>query len=88
MFSPFRLAPIMLKVLPIIPSKIFTYYSFFILASSLLFQTYFHLVSVANHDLTALLEYLNVLLEYIDLVLAFISFSASTRIIMSAVYHS
>ena len=55
-----------LLFLPEFP-KIFTYYSFFILVSSLLFQTYSHLVSVASHNLTALLEYLNVLLEYIDL---------------------
>ena len=51
--------------------KIFTYYSFFILVSSLLFQTNSHLVSVASHDLTALLEYLSVLLEYIDLLKVF-----------------
>ena len=81
----------MLKILPIILSrisKIFTYYSFFILVSSLLFQTNSHLVSLASHNLTALLEYLSVLLEYIDLLKAFSSFSASTCIITSAIYHS
>ena len=55
---------------------------FFILVSSLLFQTYSYLVSVASHDLTALLEYLSVLLEYIELLKAFSSFSARNCIIM------
>ena len=85
-----RLAPIMLKSLLFFLEfpKIFTYYSFFILVSSLLFQTYSHLASVTSHGLTALLEYLNILLGYINLLKAFISFSASTPIMMSTIYHS
>ena len=81
----------MLKILPIILSRTsqnFHLLFFFILVSCLLFQTNSHLVSVASHDLTALLEYLRVLLEYIEILKAFSSFSASTCIIMSAIYHS
>ena len=80
----------MLKILPIILSRIsqnFHLLFFFILVSSLLFQNNSHLVSVASHDLTALLEYLSVLLDYIDLLKDFSSFSASTRIITSAIYY-
>ena len=46
-----------LLFLPEFP-KIFTYYSFFILVSSLLFQTYSHLISAASHLVFKMLIYI------------------------------
>ena len=75
----------MLKILPIILSRISQWFHllFFLFLCLAYYST--HLVSVASHDLTALLEYLSILLEYIDQ--AFSSFSADIRIITSAIYH-
>jgi len=74
-----RLKPIMLKILPTIPSRISQKILplFFFIPIVMLI-----LVFVAN-DLTALLEYLNVLLEHIDLLEVFQLSSAGTHVFMS-----